>query len=64
MSIYVSPLAGILLAIMLMGEALTVFTVAGGALVLAGMFMTQGEMKAEPGIPAGKREARYRPYNE
>ncbi|HEY3422224.1 MAG TPA: DMT family transporter, partial [Methanocellaceae archaeon] len=48
MSIYVSPLAGILLAIMLMGESLTIFTVAGGALVLAGMLMTQGELKAEP----------------
>jgi drug/metabolite transporter (DMT)-like permease len=47
MSIYVNPLAGVLLAILLMGEALTAYTVAGGALVMAGMYLTQGEMMPE-----------------
>lgn len=65
MSIYVNPLAGILLAILLMGEALTIFTIAGGALVLAGMFMTQGELKAEPKMGRPQEGAKhYTAYNE
>ena len=68
MSIYVSPLAGILLAIMLMGEALTIYTIAGGALVLAGMFLAQGEMKTEPKtsthISEGSKHSHYSAYNE
>jgi drug/metabolite transporter (DMT)-like permease len=47
MSIYVTPLAGIALAIMLLGETLTAFTICGTALVLAGMFLTQGELRVE-----------------
>lgn len=47
MSIYVNPLAGVLLAILLMGETLTAYTVAGGALVMAGMYLTQGELMPE-----------------
>ena len=64
MSIYVSPLAGILLAIMLMGEALTIYTIAGGALVLAGMFLTQGDMTVEPPLREGAKHGHYTAYNE
>ena len=69
MSIYVNPLAGIMLAIMLMGEALTIFTIAGGALVLAGMFLTQGELKTEPDLQDSVKcpkthESHHTAYNE
>jgi drug/metabolite transporter (DMT)-like permease len=59
MSIYVNPIAGVLLAILLMGEALTAYTVAGGALVMAGMYLTQGELKPE--APAGAWRGRTTP---
>jgi drug/metabolite transporter (DMT)-like permease len=39
MSIYVTPLAGIILAIVLLGESLTAYTVGGTALIMAGMYL-------------------------
>jgi drug/metabolite transporter (DMT)-like permease len=45
-SIYVTPLAGVTLAVLLLGEALTTFTVAGAALIMAGLYVTQ--VKARP----------------
>jgi drug/metabolite transporter (DMT)-like permease len=47
MSIYVTPLAGIMLAVILLGETLTVYTICGAALIMAGMYMTRGELKIE-----------------
>ncbi len=41
MTIYVTPLAGVALAVLLLGETLTTFTVAGAALVMAGLYVTQ-----------------------
>lgn len=41
MTIYVSPLAGVALAILLLGETLTAFTVTGAALILTGLYVTQ-----------------------
>ena len=40
-TIYVTPLAGVTLAVLLLGEALTAFTVAGAALIMAGLYVTQ-----------------------
>ncbi len=39
MSIYVTPLAGIILAIVLLGEPVTVCTAGGTALIMAGMYL-------------------------
>jgi drug/metabolite transporter (DMT)-like permease len=47
MSIYVTPLAGILLAVLLLGETLTTLTVAGAGMIMAGMYMTQRELEAD-----------------
>lgn len=47
MSIYVTPLAGILLAVFLLGESMTGYTVAGAGLILAGMYLAQGELKVD-----------------
>jgi drug/metabolite transporter (DMT)-like permease len=47
MSIYVTPLAGIILAVMLLGETLTMYTICGAVLIMAGMYMTRGELKIE-----------------
>ena len=47
MSIYVTPLSGIVLAVILLGETLTAYTVAGAALIMAGMYMAQGELAIE-----------------
>jgi drug/metabolite transporter (DMT)-like permease len=47
MSIYVTPLAGIALAVVMLGEAVTPYTVGGAVLVLSGMYLTQGEMRIE-----------------
>jgi drug/metabolite transporter (DMT)-like permease len=40
-TIYVTPLAGVTLAVLLLGEALTAFTVAGAGLIMAGLYATQ-----------------------
>lgn len=55
MSIYVTPLAGILLAVLLLGETLTAVTAVGAGLIMAGMYLTQREL--EPDVP----EKRYTP---
>jgi drug/metabolite transporter (DMT)-like permease len=47
MSIYVTPLAGIALAIVLLGESMTAYTVGGTALIMAGMYLAQGELAVE-----------------
>lgn len=52
MSIYVTPLAGIILAVILMGEAVTAYTIGGAALILGGMYLTQVET-----VPVEKYEA-------
>ncbi|HTY89970.1 MAG TPA: DMT family transporter [Methanocella sp.] len=49
MSIYVTPLAGILLAVLLLGETLTAVTAVGAGLIMAGMYLTQQEL--EPDMP-------------
>ncbi len=56
MSIYVTPLAGIVLAVILLGEAVTSFTIGGAVLVLGGMYLTHGKLKMEKpeGYPAHK----------
>jgi drug/metabolite transporter (DMT)-like permease len=46
-TIYVTPLAGVTLAVLLLGEALTIFTMAGAALIVAGLYATQ--VTARPG---------------
>jgi drug/metabolite transporter (DMT)-like permease len=58
MSIYMTPLAGIVLAVILLGETLTAYTIGGAALILAGMYMTQGELKIER--PEIERPEKYR----
>ncbi|HTX43986.1 MAG TPA: DMT family transporter, partial [Methanocella sp.] len=47
MSIYVTPLAGILLAVLLLGEKLTIVTIMGAGLILAGMYLTQRELRPD-----------------
>lgn len=51
MTIYVSPLAGVLLAVVLLGETLTAFTIGGAALIMAGMSLTQDRGREEPAEP-------------
>ncbi|CAJ36486.1 DMT family transporter [Methanocella arvoryzae] len=53
-TIYVSPLAGVALAVLLLGETLTTFTIAGAALVMAGLYVTQ----AREGGHSGEEEAK------
>jgi drug/metabolite transporter (DMT)-like permease len=64
MSIYVNPIAGVLLAVLLMGEALTAYTVAGGALVIAGMYLTQGELRLDGAGRGRSTPVRATPVNE
>jgi len=61
MSIYVTPLAGILLAVLLLGEKLTTFTVFGAGLILAGMYLTQQELRIQQEPLANAPEKRYTP---
>jgi drug/metabolite transporter (DMT)-like permease len=55
MAIYVTPLAGVTLAVLLLGEALTAFVVAGAALIMAGLYAAQA--KARPGEGRGPAQA-------
>jgi drug/metabolite transporter (DMT)-like permease len=57
MSIYVTPLSGIALAILLLGEPITACTVGGTALIMAGLYMAQGEIAMEKpeGLPAATK---------
>ncbi|HMK46336.1 MAG TPA: DMT family transporter [Methanocella sp.] len=41
MSIYVTPLAGVTLAVILLGESLTIYTIAGAVLIMAGLYIIQ-----------------------
>lgn len=41
MTIYATPLAGVALAALPLGEALTAFTVAGAALIMADLYSTR-----------------------
>lgn len=41
-TIYISPLAGVVLAFVLLGEAITLSIILGAVLIMAGMYMTQG----------------------
>jgi drug/metabolite transporter (DMT)-like permease len=41
MTIYVTPLAGVTLAVLLLGEALTAITLAGAALIMAGLYVSR-----------------------
>ncbi|HUL62187.1 MAG TPA: DMT family transporter [Methanocella sp.] len=54
-TIYVTPLAGVTLAVLLLGEALTACTVAGAALILAGLYVTQA-------VPRPRREEAISTY--
>ncbi len=47
MSIYVTPLAGIILAVLLLGESMTLYTIGGAVLILSGMYLTHSELKVE-----------------
>jgi drug/metabolite transporter (DMT)-like permease len=47
MSIYVTPLAGIILAIVLLGESMTAYTVGGTVFIMAGMYLARGELAVE-----------------
>ena len=47
MSIYVTPLAGIILAVLLLGETVTLFTIGGAVLILSGMYLTHSEIKTD-----------------
>ncbi len=47
MTIYVTPLAGVTLAILLLGETLTAITLAGAALIMAGLYVSR-EHEAVP----------------
>lgn len=64
-TIYVTPLAGVTLAVLLLGEALTVFTLAGAALIMAGLYATQagsrpdGEARTARDRDAGVPLKRY-----
>jgi drug/metabolite transporter (DMT)-like permease len=46
-TIYVTPLAGVTLAVLLLGEALAVFTLAGAALIMAGLYATQARARPD-----------------
>jgi drug/metabolite transporter (DMT)-like permease len=59
MTIYVTPLAGVTLAVLLLGEALTAFTVAGAALIMAGLYATQA--RAPPADSDNGRHEHVRP---
>ncbi|MCD1294705.1 EamA/RhaT family transporter [Methanocella sp. CWC-04] len=50
MTIYITPLSGVLLAALILGESMTLFTLIGAALILAGMYAT-GE---RPGAADGR----------
>ncbi len=52
MSIYVTPLAGIILAILLLGEPVTAHTAGGTALIMAGMYLAfNAPEKPEKALP-------------
>ncbi|OPY25737.1 MAG: O-acetylserine/cysteine export protein [Methanocella sp. PtaU1.Bin125] len=51
MTIYVTPLAGVTLAVLLLGETLTAITLSGAALIMAGLYVSR-----ERG-PAGRAQA-------
>lgn len=48
--IYVMPLSGVLLAAVVLGESLTVYTLAGAALIIFGMYKAERNGKTEAGI--------------
>lgn len=49
MTIYVTPLAGVTLAVLLLGEALTAITLAGAGLIMAGLYVSREGGPAERG---------------
>lgn len=54
LTVFVTPLAGVTLAAVLLGEALTVLTVAGAGLILAGMYAAQTVAPARDGYVTRK----------
>ena len=51
MAIYVTPLSGVVLAIVLLGETLTRYTIAGAALIMAGLYLTQSVVSSGAAAP-------------
>ena len=52
MFIYLNPLAGVLLAALVLGESVTVFTFAGMALIILGIFVSERLRMSEKEVPA------------
>lgn len=59
-TIYVTPLAGVTLAILMLGEALTAFTIAGTALIMMGLYTTQSMTRANDRRCSGPASAETR----
>jgi len=61
MSIYVTPLAGIVLAVILLGETMSILTVGGAALILTGMYVAQERGQKAENRP-GRNDGARHPY--
>jgi drug/metabolite transporter (DMT)-like permease len=51
MTIYVTPLSGVTLAVILLGEMLTAYTIVGAALIMAGLYIAQASVRASVNAP-------------